>query len=119
MSKSRALVIEDDEELALVFSEALKAADFDTRVITDGRAAQNFLAGGQPPSLILLDLHLPNIDGVTLFEQIQADQRYSDTKVIVATADDRLGRTLDERANLVLLKPVDFFQLQRLAERFR
>ena len=119
MSKSKALVIEDDEELALVFSEALKAAEFETEVIQDGLAAQNRLAGENAPNLILLDLHLPNVDGVTLFEQIKSDNRYSDTKIIVTTADDRLGRTLDERASLVLLKPVDFFQLRLLAERLR
>ncbi len=118
MSRPTALVIEDDEELALVFSEALKASEFETAVVTNGAAAVTHLMHNEP-DVVILDLHLPHVDGVTLFEQIRSDERLDGTKVIVATADAQLGKKLDKRANLVLLKPVDFYQLRDLAARLK
>lgn len=113
-----ALIIEDDEDLALIFSEALKASDFQTEVIDNGALASTALTKCTP-DVVVLDMHLPHVDGVTLFEQICADERLAKTKVIVATADAQLGKELDKRANLVLLKPVDFYQLRLLASRLK
>ena len=64
MNNPFALIIEDDEDLSLIFSEALTAAQFETEVIQDGGSAVARLAE-TTPDVVVLDLHLPNISGKT------------------------------------------------------
>ena len=116
MSKKMALIIEDEEDLATIFSEALKAAGFETEIIYDGAVAAQRLKE-VIPLVVVLDLNLPHVDGNQLLHQIRMDARLSDTRVLVATADAGMADTLDDEADLTLLKPVSFVQLRIMAER--
>jgi CheY-like chemotaxis protein len=111
------MVIEDHEDLALVFNTALESAGFDTEVIMDGALAQERLQE-VAPTLIILDLHMPNVSGETLLHQIKDDARLADSHVLIATADAALGDKLSSEVDLVLLKPISFTQLSMLAARF-
>ncbi len=113
-----ALVIEDDADLATIFAEAIKTAGFETQVIRDGRTAINQLAL-LTPSIVVLDLHLPNVSGMDILKQIRADARLAKTRVILATADARMADMVQGQADLVLVKPVSFGQLRDLAARLR
>lgn len=113
-----ALIIEDDPELALIFSNALTVSGFETEIITDGLVAQQQLKTATP-DVIVLDLHLPHVLGKALFDQIRADARLRDTKVIVATADSRMATQMKEEADLVLLKPVGFRELRDIVQQFQ
>jgi len=113
-----AFVIEDDEDLSGIFTEALKSAGFQVETITDGAIAQQRLKE-VTPELVLLDLHIPNVDGPALLAQIRADKRLKGTQVIVATADARLGDAQDSLADLVLIKPISFSQLRDLTSRYK
>jgi CheY-like chemotaxis protein len=116
MNKPLALVIEDDIDLSEIFSLTLRGGGFETEVIRDGQAALNRLAG-DPPALILLDLHLPRVTGATILQNIRANERYAKTAVIVASADARLAEELNVQADLVLLKPISVEQVRALAQR--
>ena len=118
MSKPLALIIEDEEMLATIFEQALMMADYETEVIRDGGVAEARLAE-IVPAVITLDLHLPHVSGEELLAKIRADSRFDKTKVIIATADARMGEYLDKRADLVLIKPIRFSQLRDLAARLR
>lgn len=111
-----ALIIEDDEKLAHIYSLALRAAEFEIEIVRDGEAALNRLPA-VTPVLILLDLHLPRISGKDILRQIQADERLMQTRVMLATADARLAERLREQVDLVLLKPISVNQLRDLAKR--
>ena len=95
MTKKLALIIEDEEDLATIFSEALKAAGFETELIYDGAAAAQRLKEVQP-MLVVLDLNLPHVDGNQLLRQIRADRRLDATRVLVATADSGMADILDK-----------------------
>ena len=116
MNKPVAIVIEDDFDLAEIFSTTLQSGGFDTEVIRDGQAAVDRLQGN-PPVLILLDLHLPHVTGDMILQKIRANERFAKTAVIVASADARLAQELQVQADLVLLKPVSIDQLRDLAQR--
>ena len=118
MPKPFALVIEDDYDGAIIMAEALRAADYEVEVIHDGREALAALTR-LSPDLITLDLHLPAVSGRELLEQIRADDRFRQTRIMLVSADDRLASQLDDQSLLVLLKPVSFTQLSMLARRFR
>ncbi|HEY9153027.1 MAG TPA: response regulator [Anaerolineales bacterium] len=111
-----ALVIEDNFDLANIFAEATKAAGFDTEIIQDGLIAQSRLKESHP-SLVVLDMHLPHVDGSVLLSQIRSDASLKDITVIIATADALMGDMYREQADLVLVKPISFTQLRDLTSR--
>ncbi|MEZ0395488.1 MAG: response regulator [Anaerolineales bacterium] len=110
------LVVEDDMDLAIIFSEALQAAGFQVETARDGQTARNLLLTTEP-KVVILDLHLPVVDGPSLFEQIRADPRLKETIVVVATADARLAEAYQDQADFVLVKPISFTQLRDLTQR--
>jgi CheY-like chemotaxis protein len=116
MNKPLALIIEDDDDLAEIFSMSLRGGGFETEVIRDGQLALDRLAG-VPPAVVILDLHLPHVTGATILTQIRATESFAKTAVIVTTADARLADDMRGKADLVLLKPVSVDQLRDLARR--
>lgn len=115
-----ALIIEDDEDLASIFAEALRGVGFEVELLSDGAAAQERLEKGPAPFLILLDMHLPHVSGADLLQNIiKRDERYADTTVIITTADARLGEAYNEQVDFVMIKPISFVQLRDLTSRLR
>ncbi len=117
ISRPLALIIEDNEDQNLVFTTALEQAGFYTESIQNGTKAQKRLSE-IVPKVVVLDLHLPGIDGEKLLQQIRTDGRLSETRVILATADALLASALQSQADFVFLKPISFSQLNQLALRF-
>ena len=118
MTNPFALIIEDDPNLATIFAEALQMAEFETEIVHDGKAALAQLAA-TTPAVVILDLHLPHVSGQTILQQIRADGRLAQTRILLATADALMAESLREEADLVLLKPIGFHQLRDLAKRLR
>jgi CheY-like chemotaxis protein len=116
--KPLALVIEDVKEQAILFSQALQWAGYDTQVVYDGLEGQKWLET-TVPHLVLLDLRIPKISGEELFEQIKNNPLFKTTKVVLATGDSSLAEKLNDQADLVLLKPIDLIQLRDLAARLK
>lgn len=117
MSKPIAFVIEDNQDQAFTFKIATEQAGFETEVIEDGAIARQRL-NDIAPQLIVLDLHLPNVSGDELLKQIRSDVRLEGARVFLATADAILAESLRGNNELVLIKPISFDQLRKLAARF-
>lgn len=115
-----ALIIEDDEDLASIFAEALRGVGFEVELVADGKSAQERLITGMPPFLILLDMHLPHVSGADLLMNIiKKDQRFAKTIVIITTADARMGEAYTEQVDFVMIKPISFVQLRDLTSRLK
>ena len=115
-----ALIIEDDEDLANIFAEALRGVDFEVEHVADGQVAQERLKKGTAPYLILLDMHIPHLSGADLLTNvIRKDERLAKTIVIITTADARMGEAYTEQADFVLIKPISFVQLRDLTSRLK
>jgi CheY-like chemotaxis protein len=115
-----ALIVEDDEDLASIFAEALRGIGFDVELVADGRLAQERLKNGPPPYLVLLDMHLPHVSGGDLLTNIiKKEEHLARTMVIITTADARMGETYGELADFVLIKPISFVQLRDLTSRLK
>lgn len=113
-----ALIIEDDAKISTIFAEALKTVEYETEVIQDGQVALDRLAE-TTPDVVILDLHLPHVSGPNILRQIRAEARFAKTRVMVVTADSAMADSLEDEADLVLLKPISFNQLRDLAARLR
>ena len=115
--KSLAFVIEDDESHANLFSEALEKAGFEVEIIRDGKTALSRLSHATPV-VVVLDINLPYVSGVDILHHIRSDERLVKTRVIIASANSHVAATLHNEADLVLTKPISYFQLRDLATRF-
>jgi DNA-binding response OmpR family regulator len=118
MKQPLAFIVEDDQKLAAIFTEALHAAQYNTESILSGEKAASRLSE-IAPDLVILDLHLPQVSGKNILRQIRADSRLQNTRVILATADPIVAETLRDEADVVLIKPVSYSQLRDLATRLR
>jgi CheY-like chemotaxis protein len=116
-TKPLALIIEDNEDQNLVFTTALTQAGFSTESIYDGVTAKDRLTK-VVPSMIILDLHMPGINGSLILKEIRSDSRTAKANVIIVSADAEFASNLQAQVDLVLLKPVGFLQLSLLASRF-
>lgn len=114
--KNIALVIEDDPDLSDIFSKALQAAGFEVESILDGAVAQKRLSE-VVPRVIVLDLHLPHVDGITLLKQINSTAALKNTKIIMATADNLQADFYRDQVTIVMVKPISFSQLRDISAR--
>jgi two-component system alkaline phosphatase synthesis response regulator PhoP len=120
MNSPLALIVEDDYDSSVIFEGALKAAGFDTEVIRSGDEALERLTT-VTPELVVLDLHLPGVSGLSILEQMRKDAHLASTQVIIITGDTVLADTspLLKGAVQILVKPVTFTQLRDLARFLR
>lgn len=116
----QAYVIEDEVQLAAIYTKALDLAGYHTIAIHNGQEAIDHLRSlNVAPSLIVLDLNLPMFPGKDILRFIRMDSRYIKTRVILATSDSAAVRgEIEDKSDIVLLKPISFTQLRDLASRF-
>ena len=116
------LVIEDDEPVAQVLKFMLEQQNYAVTIIADGRAARTQIESGtNPPSLILLDVILPYVDGFELLGLIRAQEGWTLTPVIMLTAkttEQDIVRALDAGANEYVVKPFQPDELLDLIQRY-
>ena len=118
MDNPLAFVIEDNEAQADLFSEALQKAKFDVEIISDGKAALSRLSA-IIPNVVVLDINLPYVSGIDILHYIHSDTRLAKTHIIIASANPQMAMDLENEADLILIKPVSYFQLRDLAARLR
>ena len=111
-----ALIIEDNQELNTLFTEALQESGFVTVSVLDGEEAELRLAE-IVPQLILLDLHLPSVSGADLLLGIRQDPRLTDTIVVVVSADGTWSGYVGQQADFVMNKPISYIQLRDMGSR--
>ena len=85
------LVVDDDENIRDLTQLALESVSGWTVLTADGGYAAIDICREHRPDAVLLDMMMPDIDGLTTFEQLQADERTRDIPVILFTAKGRPG----------------------------
>ncbi len=117
-SNPLAFIIDDNRDVVELFANSLQAADFETEIFVEGGAALERLQD-ETPSVIVLDLQLPDVSGIEILETIRTDDRLKKSRVIVVTGEQQMSKSIGRMADLVLLKPISFGQLRDLARRLR
>ncbi|MCX5388830.1 response regulator [Streptomyces sp. NBC_00094] len=112
---TRVLVVEDDSQLARALVINLQARRYVVDAAPDGATALS-LAASEPPDVLIVDLGLPDMDGVDV---IKALRRWSRSPVLVLSArsgsEDKI-RALDAGADDYMTKP---FSMDELLARLR
>jgi DNA-binding response OmpR family regulator len=82
---TRVLVVEDDRDIAELVERYLQKAGFSTEVLSSGRDALKALAE-RPPDLLILDLMLPQVDGLEICRVARGNSRTAAIPIIMLTA---------------------------------
>ncbi len=106
----RVLVVDDNELNRFVLKRMLGDDGAGVGEAGDGRAALQWLAAApQPPDLVLMDLQMPVMDGVTAVRAMQADARWRGVPVIIVSGDvttEQRDAALANGARAFLPKPM-------------
>ena len=120
MKRSKVVVIEDEPDLVEVVSYNLKREGYQVASAMRGDEGLN-LARNESPELVILDLMLPGMDGLSVCQQMKADPITRDIPIIIVSAkgeesdvviglgmgaDDYLGKPFGPRELLARVKAV-------------
>ncbi len=122
MDKKAILLIEDTPDDEKLITMSLKKSNIgnDLVVVRDGQEAVDYLFGRGPhagrdakalPTVVLLDLKLPKIDGLDVLRMIRADERTKLLPVVILTSSDEERDRVESYnlgANSYVRKPIDF-----------
>ena len=103
LSRKNILIVEDDDDLRRIFRDSLRFTGFDVREACDGHDALQMIEDAAP-DLIVLDIRLPTLDGLSVREELAANPRTKDIPIVVVT-----GGPVDVarvRGTRLLRKPV-------------
>ncbi|WP_180335899.1 response regulator [Pleomorphomonas diazotrophica] len=114
-------MIEDDEGHARLIEKNIRRAGVTNEIISfrNGTSAINYLLGSDGsglvaigrPSLVLLDLNLPDMTGIDILARLKANEHTRRTPVIVLTTTDdarEIQRCYDLGANVYITKPLNY-----------
>jgi CheY-like chemotaxis protein len=112
------LVVEDEAAAREVIVETLTDDGFQAVGAVDGADAIRVLSSGEPPSVILLDLMMPGMDGWQFHEWLRAQPGLRAVPVVLLSA----ARDIEEQARKLeaagwLAKPVSYESLRAAVER--
>jgi two-component system response regulator len=124
MNTKSILLVEDNPDDVQLTKRALKKNNISNElvVVNDGIAALDYLAqasiataggAGGLPTVVLLDLNLPRMDGLEVLRRIRADERFKRVPVVVMTSskeESDILKSYDSGANSYIRKPVEFEQ---------
>jgi DNA-binding response OmpR family regulator len=82
---TRILVVEDDPDIATLVARYLEKAGFAADVVSSGGEALAAVAA-RPPDLLVLDLMLPQVDGLEICRAVRTNSKTADVPIIILTA---------------------------------
>jgi CheY-like chemotaxis protein len=122
MANITVMVVEDERSLANLYALMLSKLGVHPEISRDGQLARDRIEEGLAPELLLLDLHLPQVNGEQLLKDIESNPEYDNTRIVIVTADPDWGMRLkeqDKRVHRVLTKPVELSDLSDEVEELK
>ena len=108
------LIVEDNLDTRLLYRKALEMEDYQVVLVGSGHEAIEQLKTANLPSLILLDLTLPEMSGAEFLELVRSNSEWAAIKVVIVSGWDNLKTKAKEiGADGCIRKP---FELSRLYE---
>jgi two-component system cell cycle response regulator DivK len=120
MASLQVLIVEDNERSMKLFRDVLLATGYRTLEATTGRRALE-LASEHQPDLVLMDIQVPDIDGLEALQRLRADERTASLSVLAVTAQAMHGdreRFLAAGFDDYIAKPVDVVELLSTVRRY-
>jgi CheY-like chemotaxis protein len=112
------MVVDDDEDIREMAKLLLEGEGHRVAAAADGQDAWQQLEAGESPSLILLDLMMPRMDGEQFLRTLRASSRGSIPVVIMSGHSAASARARELEANGCLTKPIEIDDLLAAVRRF-
>lgn len=81
------LIADDDEDIRVLVSVVLTKAGYGTAAVGGGRAVLAAAAGASPPRLYVLDVRMPDVDGLEVCRRLKADPATATAPVMLVSAE--------------------------------
>ena len=120
MPGKNVMVVEDNEKNRKLMRVVLKAKGYNVIEAETGEEALNILRN-QKPDIILMDIQLPGIDGITLIKQIKATTTLKDIPIIAVTAYAMKGdeeKIMEAGCDAYVSKPINTQELPLIVEKY-
>lgn len=91
------MIVDDSASLRQVVAIALKGGGYDVLEACDGRDALSKMTG-QKINLIISDVNMPNMDGITFVKQVKQLPNYKFTPIIMLTTESQEGKKQEGQA---------------------
>jgi CheY-like chemotaxis protein len=101
--KGRILIVEDDQAIAWMYKLKLEQEGWRVEIAADGEEGLASLLA-DPPSVLLLDIMLPGIDGFEALERLRADPATRSITVVLLSNSQPTPSTLDRARSLGALE---------------
>lgn len=94
MSGPRILIVEDSTMVRITVKRTLAKVDFQVEEAKDGQIGLDMATASadNPYDLILTDLNMPNMDGLTMIQNIRAIPAYAETPIVMLTTESGEGK---------------------------
>jgi CheY-like chemotaxis protein len=109
-TRARVLVVEDNDMNMQLVEYLLEEGGYQIVKAASGEDALAIARGGEPVDLILMDIHLPGIDGLSVVHEMKADERTKSIPILALTAHAMRGdrdRFLEAGCDGYISKPID------------
>ncbi|MDO4663823.1 MAG: response regulator transcription factor [Erysipelotrichaceae bacterium] len=114
MAKQVIWCVEDEQNIRDILEYTLQSTGFESRGFKDGQSFLDALQQEALPDLVLMDIMLPNTDGMSLLKQIRSHTQYAHIPVIMTTAKgmeyDKI-KALEQGADDYLVKPFGMMEM--------
>jgi FOG: CheY-like receiver len=107
---ARVLVVEDNDMNMQLVEYLLEEGGYQIVKAASGEDALSIARGGEPVDLILMDIHLPGIDGLSVVREMKSDVRTRAVPILALTAHAMRGdrdRFLEAGCDGYISKPID------------
>lgn len=109
-----ALIVDDNTDIRILLNQALELGGFEVLEAENGEVAQQKLENGVRPSIVLLDLMMPVMDGWQFLEWKNRQPQYADIPVVVISAMPKNKEM--EGTKAYLKKPIDLNDMLDLVD---
>lgn len=108
----RILVVEDNDDLSILFKLVLESAGYRVRSLGNGYDTLKEIEAIQP-QLVLMDIMMPEVNGLDVARDIKQQQEYKSLPILLVSAVDRLKdkQLENSKADGILYKPFDIDDL--------
>jgi len=116
------LVAEDEEHISFILGHALQRSSYNVKIVPNGKDAMTEIDTlPTPPKLVLLDIMMPYVDGISVLKKIRNTSGWEQVPVIMLTAKTQekdIVSALNAGANDYITKPFQIGELLARVKRY-
>jgi two-component system chemotaxis response regulator CheY len=106
----RILIVDDSKTMQLLIEKTLKEIGYNDLLICDSAKSALGILQNEKPDLILLDWHMPEMNGLEFLKKLKSDNELKSIPVILLTVEDEtenVSKAIESGAEGYILKPIN------------